>query len=90
MQKSMGCHFFYLQNWFTGWRRSWSATPIDFFYSRTGALLFHIDLVRQWREQVISYMEEKFNWTVQEKKENQSFITGWGYKCYPLHPRSEE
>jgi glycerol-3-phosphate dehydrogenase len=44
------------------------ATPIDFFHRRTGALLFNIQLVQKWKNQVINYMADQLNWTEQEKK----------------------
>ncbi|MEH7354608.1 glycerol-3-phosphate dehydrogenase/oxidase [Neobacillus drentensis] len=44
------------------------ATPIDFFHRRTGDILFNIDLVKKWKEQVIDYMNDKLNWTDKDKK----------------------
>lgn len=44
------------------------ASPIDFFNRRTGAILFNIQLVREWKSQVIAYMEDRLHWTEQEKK----------------------
>jgi glycerol-3-phosphate dehydrogenase len=44
------------------------ANPIDFFNRRTGAILFNIQLVQEWKSQVIAYMADKLNWTDQEKK----------------------
>ncbi|EKN65575.1 glycerol-3-phosphate dehydrogenase, aerobic [Neobacillus bataviensis LMG 21833] len=44
------------------------ATPIDFLNRRTGAILFNIDLVNKWKEEVIDYMTNKLNWTEKEKK----------------------
>lgn len=50
-----------------------AATPVDFFNRRTGALLFDIETVRKYKEQVISYMAEAFNWDAAAKSnfENQ-------------------
>ncbi|MBT2654156.1 hypothetical protein J7E81_02710 [Bacillus sp. ISL-18] len=45
-----------------------TVTPIDFFYRRTGAILFNIDLVNKWKKQVIAYMGMRFNWTDHDKK----------------------
>ncbi len=42
--------------------------PIDFLIRRTGAMFFDIDWVNQWKQQIISYMAEKFNWTAEEKQ----------------------
>ncbi|OIK14820.1 glycerol-3-phosphate dehydrogenase [Bacillus sp. MUM 116] len=44
------------------------ATPIDFFNRRTGAILFNIQLVKKWKNQVIAYMSDQFGWTEQEKQ----------------------
>ncbi len=44
------------------------ATPSDFFYRRTGAILFNVKLVKKWKDQVLDYMEDKLNWTTQIKK----------------------
>lgn len=38
------------------------ATPVDFFSRRTSALLFDIDMVKQWRKEVLQYIAEKFDW----------------------------
>jgi len=42
--------------------------PIDFLIRRTGAMFFDIDWVNQWKQQIIAYMAEKFNWTAEEKQ----------------------
>lgn len=39
-----------------------ACTPADFFVRRTGALLFHIQWVRQWKEPVIRMMSELLGW----------------------------
>ncbi|WP_099362621.1 glycerol-3-phosphate dehydrogenase/oxidase [Fredinandcohnia onubensis] len=41
--------------------------PIDFLIRRTGAMFFDIDWVNQWKQQIVAYMAEKFNWTAEEK-----------------------
>ena len=38
------------------------ATPLDFFFRRTGALLFDIISVQMWKERVIAYMKDAFGW----------------------------
>lgn len=43
-----------------------AATPIDFLNRRTGAILFNIQLVQTWKQQVIAYMADRFNWTDEE------------------------
>lgn len=45
------------------------ATPVDFFLRRTGALLFNIHWVYQWKEAVIDYMAGAFGWSEEKKKE---------------------
>ncbi|KQL20067.1 glycerol-3-phosphate dehydrogenase/oxidase [Cytobacillus solani] len=39
-----------------------AATPIDFFNRRTGAILFDIETVKTYQEQVINYMADYFEW----------------------------
>jgi glycerol-3-phosphate dehydrogenase len=41
------------------------ATPVDFFYRRTGDLLFNITLVKNWIHPVTEYMAERFAWSEQ-------------------------
>lgn len=43
------------------------ATPLDFYFRRTGDLLFDIDSVRKWKDQVGNYMAERFEWTEEQK-----------------------
>ncbi|CAM3492564.1 glycerol-3-phosphate dehydrogenase/oxidase [Cytobacillus oceanisediminis] len=45
-----------------------AATPVDFFNRRTGALLFDIETVRTYQDQVIDYMADSFKWELSEKK----------------------
>ncbi|MFJ7745376.1 glycerol-3-phosphate dehydrogenase/oxidase [Peribacillus sp. NPDC097295] len=56
------------------------ATPVDFFFRRTGTLLFDIDLVQTHKEAVIKYMAEYFGWnesvTVKRTKELEQAIQG--------------
>ncbi|WP_044748106.1 glycerol-3-phosphate dehydrogenase/oxidase [Bacillus alveayuensis] len=42
--------------------------PVDYFIRRTGALLFHIDWVRRWKNPVIDYMANALNWTEEQKQ----------------------
>ncbi|MNM89687.1 Aerobic glycerol-3-phosphate dehydrogenase [compost metagenome] len=46
-----------------------AATPIDFFHRRTGALLFNIAWVREWKSKVSQYMESALGWTEQQKQQ---------------------
>ncbi|MGE7624017.1 glycerol-3-phosphate dehydrogenase/oxidase [Viridibacillus sp. NPDC096237] len=41
--------------------------PVDFFIRRTGKLLFNIEIVYEWKDQVISEMSSIFNWTETER-----------------------
>ena len=53
-----------------------AVTPIDFFYRRTGALLFNIDSVKKWKNQVTAYMGMRFNWTEQEMEKHYLELEG--------------
>lgn len=44
-----------------------AATPVDFLNRRTGAILFDISLVRKYKENVIQYMADYFNWNQELK-----------------------
>ncbi len=46
--------------------REWAATLVDFYFRRTGDLLFDIESVRQTRKAVTAYMADAFNWTAAE------------------------
>jgi glycerol-3-phosphate dehydrogenase len=43
-----------------------AATPIDFFNRRTGAILFDIHLVHNFKENVINFMRDQFSWSEQQ------------------------
>ncbi|MBM7646043.1 glycerol-3-phosphate dehydrogenase [Scopulibacillus daqui] len=45
-----------------------AATPLDYFLRRTGALLFNIDWVHQWKEPVIAFMADYCQWTADEQE----------------------
>ncbi|MBO1000392.1 FAD-dependent oxidoreductase [Bacillus sp. SD075] len=45
-----------------------AATPVDFFFRRTGTLLFDIDLVQTYKYAVIDYMAGYFGWTESTKR----------------------
>ncbi len=44
-----------------------AATPIDFFFRRTGDLLFHVDLVQEYKNQVTAFMADVFKWSQDER-----------------------
>ncbi|KKB43092.1 glycerol-3-phosphate dehydrogenase/oxidase [Bacillus thermotolerans] len=46
-----------------------ACTPIDFFARRTGALLFDIDWVREWKWPVIEVMNDMLSWTSEQKEQ---------------------
>lgn len=46
-----------------------AATPVDFFHRRTGALLFNIAWVREWKVRVSQYMASVLGWTEQQKRQ---------------------
>ena len=42
-------------------------TPVDFFMRRTGTIFFDINWVQTWKQHVIDYMAEIFEWTHERK-----------------------
>lgn len=38
-------------------------TPADFFIRRTGSLYFRMDWLKQWKEPVLAYLAQTFNWS---------------------------
>ncbi|WP_449539224.1 glycerol-3-phosphate dehydrogenase/oxidase [Ferdinandcohnia sp. Marseille-Q9671] len=42
--------------------------PIDFLIRRTGAMFFDIEWVNKWKQQIVEYMSERFNWTTDEQQ----------------------
>ncbi len=61
--------------------------PIDFFNRRTGALFFNINWVIEWKESVISFMKNEFDWTNEETKHHTSYLESEIY--YAQHPIDE-
>ncbi|QED48256.1 glycerol-3-phosphate dehydrogenase/oxidase [Cytobacillus dafuensis] len=45
-----------------------TATPVDFFIRRTGALLFNIETVKKYQNEVIDYMADYFEWNRDSKE----------------------
>lgn len=45
-----------------------ACTLVDFFYRRTGAILFNIDWVYTWKDRVADYMSDAFDWDDKEKQ----------------------
>jgi glycerol-3-phosphate dehydrogenase len=43
-------------------------TPLDFFFRRTGALLFDLNVVLTSKESVISYMAKRFSWSEHQQE----------------------
>jgi glycerol-3-phosphate dehydrogenase len=50
-----------------GIEREMVTTPADFFIRRTGALLFDMDWVTKWKDNVIKYMAGYLEWTKEEE-----------------------
>ncbi|WP_423408272.1 glycerol-3-phosphate dehydrogenase/oxidase [Heyndrickxia sp. MSNUG] len=50
------------------------ATLVDFYFRRTGDLLFNINTVLQTREAVSSYLAGRFNWTDEEKQKQEAAL----------------
>jgi glycerol-3-phosphate dehydrogenase len=44
------------------------ATPVDFLYRRTGALLFDIGLVRKHKDKIVKFMDDFFEWSAETKQ----------------------
>lgn len=44
-----------------------AVTPVDYFVRRTGALLFDIEKVQQWKDEVLIYMTTILGWTKEQK-----------------------
>lgn len=47
-----------------------TATPADFFVRRTGRLFFDINWVRTYKDAVIDFMSERFQWDEQTKNKH--------------------
>jgi glycerol-3-phosphate dehydrogenase len=45
-----------------------AATPVDFYFRRTGGLLFDIDSVHNWKGNVSRYMADRFTWSKSQKE----------------------
>lgn len=43
--------------------------PVDFFVRRTGTLYFQIDVVNEYKNKVVNYMEKRFGWSHYQTKE---------------------
>ncbi|PIC69874.1 glycerol-3-phosphate dehydrogenase [Sporosarcina sp. P16b] len=57
----------YAQAWYS-LSKEFVCTPVDFFWRRTGALLFDIDWVDQWQEPVIDFLAVQLGWSSAVKK----------------------
>lgn len=45
--------------------------PIDFFFRRTGDLLFEIEVVKQWKSEVNEIMNEIYHWSEMERLQHE-------------------
>lgn len=50
------------------------AAPVDFFNRRSSAIFFNINWVRQWKEPVLNYMKQRFNWTDEQSNFHSSKV----------------
>ncbi len=50
------------------------ATAIDFFYRRTGDLLFNISEVKKQKDSIIAYMAHRLKWTEEEIEKMKSDV----------------
>lgn len=50
------------------------ATLVDFYFRRTGDLLFNINTVLQTKVAVSRYMADRFNWTDEEKQKQEAVL----------------
>jgi len=48
-----------------------TVTPTDFFIRRTGALLFNINWVHTWKDEVTAFMKDKFGWNNEQTAQYQ-------------------
>ncbi|WP_243291886.1 glycerol-3-phosphate dehydrogenase/oxidase [Bacillus sp. FJAT-47783] len=51
-----------------------TTTPVDFFVRRTGAVFFHIQWARKWKEAVINYMADRFGWSKEERRRHETAL----------------
>jgi glycerol-3-phosphate dehydrogenase len=49
-------------------RHEMTTKPIDFFFRRTGTLLFDIHWVKEWKDKVIDTMASVLNWETEKKR----------------------
>ncbi|AXH98254.1 glycerol-3-phosphate dehydrogenase/oxidase [Sporosarcina sp. PTS2304] len=57
----------YAQVWYSI-QKEFVCTPVDFFWRRTGALLFNIEWVNEWQQPVIDCMAHLLGWSGETKK----------------------
>ena len=57
-----------------GMEHEMTVTPADFFIRRSGALFFHIDWVKQWKDRVTQYMAQRLQWTEKQTKEHTEYL----------------
>ncbi|WP_078427234.1 glycerol-3-phosphate dehydrogenase/oxidase [Alkalihalobacterium alkalinitrilicum] len=61
------------------------STPIDFFNRRTGALYFNINWVKQWKNEIVSYMKKELNWTDEQVVKYETYLESEIYHAqYPV------
>lgn len=68
-----------------GLKEEMIATPLDFLNRRTGYLLFDIEIVRKYKNQVIDYMAYFFQWDEKEKTRHMEDLNReLKYACTPV------
>jgi glycerol-3-phosphate dehydrogenase len=50
------------------------SSPVDFLNRRTAALMFNINWVKKWKDAVMQYMNEQFNWTEEQHNYHRSLL----------------
>jgi glycerol-3-phosphate dehydrogenase len=53
-------------------KKEMTTKPIDFFFRRTGTLLFDIHWAKEWKEKVIHFMALVLDWTAEQKRSYQN------------------
>lgn len=64
-------------------------TPLDFFIRRTGALYFSLDWVEKWKDPVLRYLRDLFQWSEEETAVHEDELNREIYYAkYPIEPEA--
>lgn len=55
-------------------------SPVDFFFRRTGELLFNIDEVTKYKDDVVNTMSQLFNWSEEEHSKHMNELETYMYR----------